>query len=38
MRKPDLRKGDDALVQNAAIVAGGVHAKINVKYFPFPIF
>jgi polar amino acid transport system substrate-binding protein len=38
-----LRKGDDALVQkfNAAIdgiVADGTYAKINAKYFPFPIF
>ena len=38
-----LRKGDDALVQkfNAAIdgiVADGTYAKINEKYFPFPIF
>ncbi|MFZ0572075.1 MAG: transporter substrate-binding domain-containing protein [Rhodomicrobium sp.] len=38
-----LRKGDDALVQrfNAAIDgirADGTYAKINVKYFPFPIF
>ena len=37
-----LRKGDDALVQkfNAAIdgiVADGTYAKINAKYFPFPI-
>jgi polar amino acid transport system substrate-binding protein len=38
-----LRKGDDTLVQkfNAAIdgiVADGTYAKINAKYFPFPIF
>ncbi len=38
-----LRKGDDALVRkfNAAIdgiVADGTYAKINAKYFPFPIF
>jgi lysine-arginine-ornithine-binding protein len=38
-----LRKSDDALVQkfNAAIdgiVADGTYAKINAKYFPFPIF
>ena len=38
-----LRKGDDALIQkfNAAIdgiVADGTYAKINAKYFPFPIF
>jgi polar amino acid transport system substrate-binding protein len=38
-----LRKGDDALLQrlNAAIdgiVADGTYAKINAKYFPFPIF
>jgi polar amino acid transport system substrate-binding protein len=38
-----LRKGDDALAQkfNAAIdgiVADGTYAKINEKYFPFPIF
>jgi polar amino acid transport system substrate-binding protein len=38
-----LRQGDDALVQkfNAAIegiVADGAYAKINAKYFPFPIF
>jgi polar amino acid transport system substrate-binding protein len=38
-----LRKGDDALAQkfNAAIdgiVADGTYAKINAKYFPFPIF
>jgi lysine-arginine-ornithine-binding protein len=38
-----LRKGDDALAQkfNAAIdgiVADGAYAKINEKYFPFPIF
>jgi len=38
-----LRKGDDALVQkfNAAIdgiVADGTYAKINAKYFPFPIY
>jgi polar amino acid transport system substrate-binding protein len=38
-----LRKGDDALVQkfNAAIdgiVADGTYAKINAKYFPFPVF
>ncbi len=38
-----LRKGDDALVQkfNAAIdgiIADGAYAKINAKYFPFPIF
>ena len=37
-----LRKGDDALLQrfNSAIdgiVAGGTYAKINAKYFPFPI-
>jgi polar amino acid transport system substrate-binding protein len=37
-----LRKGDDALVKrfNAAIdgiVADGTYAKINAKYFPFPI-
>ena len=38
-----LRKGDDALAQkfNAAIdgiIADGAYAKINAKYFPFPIF
>jgi len=38
-----LRKGDGALLQrfNAAIdgiVADGTYAKINAKYFPFPIF
>ena len=38
-----LRKGDDALVQkfNSAIdgiVTDGTYAKINAKYFPFPIF
>ncbi len=38
-----LRKGDDALLArfNAAIdaiVADGTYAKINEKYFPFPIF
>jgi polar amino acid transport system substrate-binding protein len=38
-----LRKGDDALAAklNAAIdgiVADGTYAKINAKYFPFPIF
>jgi len=38
-----LRKSDDALVRkfNAAIdgiVADGAYAKINAKYFPFPIF
>ena len=38
-----LRKGDDTLVQkfNAAIdgiVADGTYAKINARYFPFPIF
>ncbi len=38
-----LRKGDDALAQkfNAAIdgiVTDGAYAKINAKYFPFPIF
>jgi lysine-arginine-ornithine-binding protein len=38
-----LRKGDDALLErlNAAIdgiVADGTYAKINAKYFPFPIF
>jgi lysine-arginine-ornithine-binding protein len=37
-----LRKGDEALVQrfNTAIdgiVADGTYAKINAKYFPFPI-
>jgi lysine-arginine-ornithine-binding protein len=38
-----LRKGDDSLLQrfNAAIDgirADGAYAKINAKYFPFPIF
>ncbi len=38
-----LRKGDGALLQrfNTAIdgiVADGTYAKINAKYFPFPIF
>jgi len=38
-----LRKGDDALLKrlNAAIDgirADGTYAKINAKYFPFPIF
>jgi lysine-arginine-ornithine-binding protein len=38
-----LRKGDDALLKrfNDAIdgvVADGTYAKINAKYFPFPIF
>jgi lysine-arginine-ornithine-binding protein len=38
-----LRKGDDALLKrfNEAIdgiVADGTYAKINAKYFPFPIF
>ncbi|MFZ1110631.1 MAG: transporter substrate-binding domain-containing protein [Rhodomicrobium sp.] len=38
-----LRKGDGALAEkfNAAIdgiVADGTYAKINAKYFPFPIF
>ncbi len=38
-----LRKGDSALAEkfNAAIdgiVADGTYAKINAKYFPFPIF
>jgi polar amino acid transport system substrate-binding protein len=38
-----LRKGDDALLKrfNSAIdgiVADGSYAKINAKYFPFPIF
>ncbi len=38
-----LRKGDDALLKRLndaieAIVADGTYAKINAKYFPFPIF
>ncbi len=38
-----LRKGDDALLKRFndaidAIVADGTYAKINAKYFPFPIF
>jgi ABC-type amino acid transport substrate-binding protein len=38
-----LRKGDDALLKRFndaidGIVADGTYEKINVKYFPFPIF
>ena len=38
-----LRKGDDALLKRFndaidGIVADGTYAKINAKYFPFPIF
>jgi polar amino acid transport system substrate-binding protein len=38
-----LRKGDDALLKHFndaidGIVADGTYAKINAKYFPFPIF
>jgi lysine-arginine-ornithine-binding protein len=38
-----LRKGDDALFKRFndaidGIVADGTYAKINAKYFPFPIF
>ncbi len=38
-----LRKGDDALVKRFndaidGIVADGTYARINAKYFPFPVF